>query len=133
MAKRKQRRPETPEEKEARQKSFARGSVYLVATIVVLFVLAYFIPDVLGIDLAGWMSSTNVVALLRIALGVIMLVILVASIVRAVRFFTLEGEDWKHGLRNAAATHLFSRDASSIVLLLFGGVALIVWGLVDLL
>ncbi|WP_019240136.1 MULTISPECIES: hypothetical protein [Enorma] len=126
------RRQETPEEREQRRQSFAKGSFYLVTAIVVIFVLAYYVPDVLGIDLAGLARGEHVVAILRIGLGVVFLGVLVASIVRAVRMFTLEGEDWKRGLRNAAATHLFSRDFISILFLLFGGIALIAWGVVDL-
>lgn len=127
------KRQETPEEREARRQSFSKGSIYLVATIVVIFVLAYFIPEVLGIDLAGLARGTSVVALLRIALGILFLGTLAASIVRAVKMFTLEGEGWVQGLRNAAATHLFSRDFISILFLLGGGIALVAWGVIDLL
>lgn len=127
------KRLETAEERRQRQQSFARGGIYLISAIVVLFVLAYFIPEVLGVDLGAMMRGTDVVATLRIILGAFLLLVLTLSIARAVRMFTLEGENWKRGLRNAAATHLFSRDASSIFLLLFGGVALIVWGVLDLL
>lgn len=112
--------------------SLRKGGIYLLVTLVIFAALVWFIPDVLNFDLAGFMSSPNMVAAARAALGLFFLVILVLSMRYTIASFTLEGESWRQGFQNALRSHVFSRDGISILLLFGGGVALIAWGLVDL-
>lgn len=114
------------------KKHIVQGVFYLALSAVVLFALLYLIPNVMNIDVSEIMSSKAIVAVLRCALGAALLVLLVLSIIYAVRSFTLQGQDWRDGIANARQAHIFGRDAISILLLGLAGIALIVWGVADL-
>lgn len=104
------------------------GVAYIVLTIMVIFVLMFFFPQVLGIDLAGAMRGERVVGVLRMALGAVVLAYFARVVARIVGTCTLEGEDWHAGLRNARGSLMLERVGLTLVLLLLGGVALVAWG-----
>ncbi len=104
------------------------GVLYLIGSAVVLISLMWLLPEVMGIDLAGFMRRDSILSILRIALGIAFLLILVVSIRYVIASFTLEGETWRDGLKNAAKAHILSRDFISIVLLAAAGIACIAWG-----
>lgn len=104
------------------------GVLYLIGSAVVLISLMWLLPEVMGIDLAGFMRSDSILSILRIALGIAFLLILVVSIRYVIASFTLEGETWRDGLKNAAKAHILSRDFISIVLLAAADIACIAWG-----
>ena len=112
--------------------SMRKGSLYLGVSLVVLLVLLYLLPNVLGIDVREAMKDERIVGILRVALGLFILVCLFYSLIRVVKTFTLEGETWRHGLYNAVASHMLGSDVIAIVLALAGGIALIVWGVTDI-
>lgn len=114
------------------RQNLTRGAVYLAVTVLVLFVLAYLLPEVLGIDLGAFMRGDTVIGTLRLALGLAIAASVVLSLVRLVRSFTLEGEGWRQGLHNVLASHMLGRDFLAIVLGVAAGAALIVWGIVGL-
>lgn len=104
------------------------GVLYLVGSAVVLMSLMWLLPEVMGVDFAGFMRSDSILSMLRITLGIAFLLILVASVRYVVASFTLEGETWRDGLKNAVQAHILSRDLISIVLLAAAGIACIAWG-----
>lgn len=119
------------ESKEVQKTRIKSGAIYLAVSALVLFFL-WFCPNALGIDFAALLRGGEAVAVLRIALGIFFLFILAASIRYVISSFTLEGETWREGLANALRSHVFGRDSVAIVLLAFGGIALIVWGCIEL-
>ena len=105
-----------------------KGIGYLVLSIVVILLLLWFLPSVLNIDIAAIMSGDVVIGVLRIGLGLFLIAGVLSGIKRMINACTLEGETWKEGLRNALMSSMISRDLITILLLLAGGIALIVWG-----
>lgn len=116
----------------ARKSRMKHGAMYLAASVVILLICLWLLPEVFGFDFAAFMRGESIVAFLRIALGVVFLFVLAASIRYVISSFTLDGETWCDGLKNAMQAHILSRDGVSVVLLAVGGIALIAWGLVDL-
>ena len=111
-----------------RRGSMRRGGTYLVVTVAIIFVLAFLLPEVLGVDVRSLLREGCAVGLLRLALGLFVLSCLGVSLLRVVRTFTLAGETWREGFSNVMRSRMLGGDALMIVLALFGGAALVVWG-----
>lgn len=105
-----------------------KGVGYLVLSIVIILLLLWFLPSVLNIDIAKIMSGDKVVGVLRIGLGLFLIAGVFSGIKRMINVCTLEGETWREGFRNAFMSSMISRDLITILLLLAGGVALVMWG-----
>lgn len=110
------------------RRSMRKGTLYLGLSAIVVLVLLYLFPNVLGIDAREAMKDERIVGVLRTALGLFILGCLFYSLSRVIKTFTLEGESWKRGLYNAVASRMLGSDVIAILLALSGGIALIVWG-----
>lgn len=113
--------------------NLSKGAIYLALSIVVIYGLTVLFPSAFNVNIREFMKSASMVGLLRIVLGVFMLACLIYSLRRVVKTFTLEDETWVQGLMNVLKSHMIGADFITIVLTLFGGLALIIWGACEIL
>jgi hypothetical protein len=108
--------------------NMAKGVSYIAITILVLFSLLYFFPNVIGFDIYSFLKGERPLGILRIILGSALLINLGVSINRIIKLNTLEGETVLTGIKNAFYDGQISRNILSIIILMTAGIVLIFWG-----
>lgn len=126
-AKSNKRSPETS------RQNLQKGSVYLFFSVLIIALLAYVLPDVLDIDIRSLAQQDIVLGIARIIIGSGMIAYAVRACIIVVRTNTLPGETWKRGLYNSFHTTFLGINGLTILLLIVGGVALIIWSIIEML
>ena len=122
----------TKQNPETSRKNIQRGSGYLFLSVLIIALLAYVFPSILNIDIRSFAQQTLVLGVARIAIGIAVIVYAIRACVIVVRINTLPGETWKRGLYNAFHATFLGINGLTILLLFFGGAALIIWAISEM-
>jgi hypothetical protein len=112
--------------------SMQRGLSYLAASLTIIALLAYVLPNIYGIDVRSLAQEKTALGVVRIALGIAIIIFAIRACIAVIKGNTLPGETWQSGLYNAIHSTFLGLNGLTILLLFIGGVTLIIWAVTEM-